>query len=352
MISLICMLAPQRLISLDLGSLFKVIGVLLLLGFVYLIRDVLALVVVSLFLAALIIPLARYLAQYKIPKGVTVIAIYLILFGLAAVAIGLLLPPLIEQSSNFVSVLGKSWHAVANSVQSLREVSTRYGLSENLQAGVQTLEDQVVRAVGGLFSTLTEVFGGIVGLLVVLVLTFYIVVQEQEARNLLRSFLPEGYSELAATIIARVEEKIGHWLLAQIVLMLIIGIMYFIGLSLIGIKAALVLSVFGGLTEVIPYLGPILGAIPILLIALTDSPFQATLALGVVILIQQFEGHVIVPQVMRKAVGLNPILSITALLVGARLFGFVGVLLAIPVATAVSVILVEVYRYSETRRSS
>lgn len=342
--------SPNRLISIDVVSVLKVIGILLLLVFAYLIRDVLALVVVSLFLAALIIPAARCLAKYKIPKGATVIAIYLLLFGCATLIIGLLLPPLIEQASQLVGVLGKSWNAISGSVHALQEFSARYGLTDNLQAGVQTLEGQIGRAVGGVFSTLTDIFGGIVGLIVVLVLTFYVVVEEEEARHALRNFLPEEYHELTSTIIERVEEKIGRWLLAQLFLMLMIGVTYSIGLSLIGLNAVLVLSVFGGFTEFIPYLGPVLGAIPILFIAVADSPLKAALALVVVILIQQLESHVIVPQVMRRAVGLNPIICITALLVGAKLFGLFGVFLAIPVATAASVTLTELYHYSKARR--
>lgn len=337
--------------NIDTGTILKTIGILLLLVFVYLIRDILALILAALFLAALLHPAASALARFRIPKGVTVLVLYVLLFGFAVLAVGLLLPPLIEQSSHLLNSLGKSWNALGESVQSLREFSVRYGLSDNLQAGVQSLQVQVVKAASGLFSTLSDVFGGLIGLVVVLVMAYYIVVQEDEARNAFRQFIPEEYQEVISTILKRIEEKISRWLLGQIALCLIIGILYFIGLSAIGIQSALVLALFGGFTEFIPYLGPILGAIPVFLIGMSESPVRGMLALGLVILIQQLENHVVVPKVMQRAVGINPLVSIIALLVGAKLFGFLGVLFAIPVATTISVTLTELYRFMRGRRA-
>jgi predicted PurR-regulated permease PerM len=149
-----------------------------------------------------------------------------------------------------------------------------------------------------------------------------------------------------------VEEKIGRWLVGQLALGFIIGVFYYVGLSLIGVKSALVLAVFGGFMEFIPYIGPILVGIPIIIIALSQSPLTAALALVIQIAIQQLENHVIVPKVMQKAVGLNPLVSIVALLVGAKLFGIVGMLLAIPVTTSISVVLTEIYRFRKGQKTS
>src|SRR5260221_8917158 len=286
----------KRSITIETGTILKVLGIFLALYFLSLVRDVLTLVFAALFLAALIHPAARYLAKKKIPKGVTVISVYLLLFAAAVLVFGLLLPPLIEQSANLFGSLGKSWQVLSSSVSTLKEFSIKYGLSDNVQAGVQSLQDQAVHTASGLFTTLTDVFGGIIGLIVVLVMAYYMVVQEEEARNMFHNFVPEEYQEISATILKRVEEKIGRWLIGQLALCLIIGILYYIGLTAIGMHASLVLALFGGFTEFIPYLGPILGAIPAVLLALSDSPVKAVLALIVIIVIQQLEGHIIVPQ--------------------------------------------------------
>jgi len=218
-------------------------------------------------------------------------------------------------------------------------------LGDNLQTGLQTLQAELAGFAGGLVGRVGDIIAGGVGLVVVLVMAYYMVVQEKDARRALQNFVPEEYQEIVSSVLKRVEEKIGRWLLGQISLCLIIGVMYYVGLLLVGSKGALVFAVWGGFTEFIPYLGPFLGAIPPVLLALTESPIKAVFTLLVIIVIQQSEGHIIVPKVMQKAVGLNPLVSISALLVGAKLYGLVGALMAIPVATAVSAVLSELYRW-------
>ncbi|MFA4953976.1 MAG: AI-2E family transporter [Patescibacteria group bacterium] len=340
----------QRHISVDTSSILKTLAILFALYVLYLIRGIVALVFAALFLAALIHPIADWLGRRRIPRGVTVVLLYLGMFGLAAVTLGLLLPPLIDQSSVLVSTLGKSLQMVSGGVEWLREISVKNGLALNLQSGFQSVQTQLTSVAGGFFSTLTDIFGGIAGLIVVLVMAFYMVVQEKEARSIFHNFVPQEYQGIFSGIFNRVEEKLGHWMLGQIALCVIIGSLYYVGLRLVGLDEALVLALFGGFTEFIPYLGPIMGAIPAVLLALTYSPLKALIVLVIIIGIQQLESQIIVPKLMQRVVGLNPLISILALLIGYQLFGLVGALTAIPIATAISVILVELYRNRQALR--
>jgi len=136
----------------------------------------------------------------------------------------------------------------------------------------------------------------------------------------------------------RIQQKIGAWARGQFILGLIIGVMCFIGLIFLLPEYALVLAIVAGLTELIPYLGPTLGAIPAVFLGFTVSPGHGLAVLILYIIIQQLENNVVVPQVMRRQLGLNPIMIIIAMLVGARLAGIVGLILAVPVATAISVV--------------
>ncbi len=340
----------ERRIIIDTSTILKVIGVFLVLWFAYLVRDILALLFVSLFLAAIMNPAAVALTKVKIPKGVTVIMLYIVLLGLGVLTIGLLLPTLIDQSANLLRTLGISGDTISSTVQWLQRFSPE-DLRQNIEAGMQLLNGgQFSGAASAFVGTVTNVFGGLIGLIVVLVMAFYMVVQEQDARDAFKNFVPEDWQESISAVLKRVQEKISRWLVGQLSLCLIIGLFYYIGLSIIGLHAALLLALWGGFTEFIPYLGPILGAIPALLIALSISPVMVALTFLVIFIIQEAEGHIIVPKVMQKAVGLNPLVSITALLVGAKLYGIVGALLAIPVATAVSVVLSELYRIRTARR--
>jgi predicted PurR-regulated permease PerM len=340
----------ERKIIIDTWTILKVIGILLFVGFLYLVRDIIVLLFVALFLAALMHPAAKTLARFKIPKGLTVLGIYLLIIGTAALIVVLLLPSFLEQTSNLLDSFGVSWQTLGDIKASIKQLTPNLNLTENINQLLTS--GQLTKAAGGLFSTVTFVFGGIVGLVLALVMAYYAVAEEQEAHNVFQNLVPDKYQEVSAVILKRVEEKIGRWLVGQLALGFIIGVFYYVGLSLIGVKSALVLAVFGGFMEFIPYIGPILVGIPIIIIALSQSPLTAALALVIQIAIQQLENHVIVPKVMQKAVGLNPLVSIVALLVGAKLFGIVGMLLAIPVTTSISVVLTEIYRFRKGQKTS
>ncbi|MBU4332000.1 AI-2E family transporter, partial [Patescibacteria group bacterium] len=135
------------------------------------------------------------------------------------------------------------------------------------------------------------------------------------------------------------QKKIGSWLRGQVILMIIIGILSYIGLLILGVRYALLLALFAGLMEIIPYIGPIFGAVPAVFIALTQSPIKGLLVIVLYLIIQQLENNLIVPKIMKRAVGLNPIVVILVILIGGKIAGIVGALIAVPVATAFSVML-------------
>lgn len=333
----------ERLVAIKTSTIVKIVVVLLVLWFAWLIRGVVALLFIALFLAALMHPAAAWGAKKRIPKGLTVLFIYLILFALLGASFALIVPTLLKQVGNLSEVFSSLIVTVSTGVQSVRALTEQYGFLHNLNASFAALQQQASLAAGGLFDTLSGIFGGLAGLVVVLVMAFYMVVEEKGAVRLFQNLVPGKFQDVSAKIISQVEVKIGQWLSGQLMLSLTIGVLYYIGLLILGVESALTLAVFAGFLEFIPYLGPILGGIPVVVVALSDSPIKALLALGLVILIQQLENQIIAPKLMQKAVGLNPLVSIVAVLTGAKLFGLVGVLLAVPVATALSVILNEMY---------
>ena len=158
-----------------------------------------------------------------------------------------------------------------------------------------------------------------------------------------KTLLPPSYHSIATNVVGKVQEKIGQWLTAQFILCCIIALLTFIGLTIVGLPYALVLALFAGLLEFIPTIGPILSSIPALLVAFVQSPLTALFVLVVYVVVQQFENHIIIPQVMKRTVGINPLVSVVAILIGAKLVGFVGVLLAVPVATSMIVVIQELF---------
>ncbi|MFA6100032.1 MAG: AI-2E family transporter [Patescibacteria group bacterium] len=338
----------ERVIHISTATILKTIAIILGLALLWLVKDIIILLFLSLFLAALIQPAADWGSKYKIPRGLMVVFVYLATFGVLVLVVALMVPTLIEQAVRLATIFGEKWVVIQDVANAATKFANAHSLSSSLKPDMASIWTQVGSTVTGLFNTLTDVVGGLVAFVVVLVMAFYLVAQERKALTIIQDFVPVKHQKFALDLVEAVQLKMGAWFRGQILLCLIIGALYYIGLLIIGIDSPLVLALFGGLTEFIPYLGPILGGIPIVFVAFIASPFMGLLALIVIIVIQQAEGHFIVPKVMQKAVGLNPLVSILALLIGAQLYGILGALLAIPVATAISVIYKEARNYWST----
>lgn len=337
-----------RLITISTGTILKTIAILLGIAVMWLIRDILLLLFSAMLLAGVMYPFSHWAARHRIPKGLAVVVFYVLLFGIMLLALALLVPALAGEARTLLGS-GPAYDSLKSIIGPVKTFSEQYGLVDGFPKDLSAILGQVTRTFGGILGTITEVFGGIAGFLVVLVLAFYLIVEESALKSVFRNIIPDRYQELATTLILQIVDKLGSWLRGQLVLGFIIGVLYFIGLSIIEVPYPLLLALLGGLLEFIPYLGPFIAGVPVILLAFSVSPTRAFLALVLIILIQQLENNLIVPKVMQKAVGLNPIVSIVAFMVGAQLFGLVGAIFAIPVATAASVAIVEVSRFYRER---
>jgi predicted PurR-regulated permease PerM len=206
---------------------------------------------------------------------------------------------------------------------------------------LQNLSPAVTAATQGVFSFVAGVFGGLVSFLLVLVMTFYLVVDEGAVKRTV-TVAPKAQQAYLAGLLSRLQKKVGVWLRAQLILMGIIGILTYLVLTVIGaftgLQYALVLALIAGLLEFIPYLGPLIAAVPGVFLAYAVSPTTAAIVAIAYYGIQLLENNVIVPKVMQRALGLSPIVSIVVFLVGAKLAGIAGAFLAIPIATAAMVV--------------
>jgi len=303
-----------------------------------------------LILATLIDPFADWFQKHKIPRALAVLVIYIILFGILTGAILLLvpiishdLPQLMENLGSFWTNLQDNvwWQKIVDGVQNVQNTLISYGV--NIQEGVNSNSAGVENTLSGVFSTISGFFGGVFSLVLVLVLTFYMVVQEDPLKKILRSIIPDEYIPWYAQIMKRMREKLGAWMRGQLILSLVIGVLVFIGLSILQIKYAAILGMLAAILEFIPYVGPVLAAIPALFLAFSQGGvIKLIFVIVMYIIIQQLENHLLVPKVMQKAVGLNPVIIIVAILAGAKLAGILGVLIAIPVATVLSVFVQDV----------
>jgi predicted PurR-regulated permease PerM len=174
--------------------------------------------------------------------------------------------------------------------------------------------------------------------MIVMSLSFYMIVKKDGAWGFVKNVVPKKYEQYTIGLIQRIQHQVGRWMIGQFILIGIIFILEYAVLSILHVPLALTLALLGGLLEIVPYIGPTLSIIPAVLIGLTISPWVAVIILIAYILIQQIENHIIIPLLMKKAVGLNPVVIILVLLVGGKLAGVPGLILAVPLAAAVSVV--------------
>lgn len=333
-----------RLISITTGTILRTIGILLALGVVWVIKDVISLFFVSLLLAGVMYPFVRWMAAHRVPKGLSVFIFYFLLLGFLTVSFVLLIPAVARELGMLAGTYSQSFDWLVGLREGIQGVSDKYPFVHNLQASLGSLQEYFGQSVQGVLGYLTTLFGGLAGLVVVLVLAFYLIVEESAVKNLFRNLIPNEYQEMASDIIWQVINRLGDWLRGQLVLGLVIGGLYFVAFAIIGVPYPILLALFGGLLEFIPYVGPFIAAVPALILAASVSPLVLVITLIAIVVIQQLENHLIVPKITQRSVGLNPIISILAVMIGGQTFGVVGALFAIPVATAASVVIFEFLR--------
>ncbi len=330
-------------INISTMTILKAILIILALYFLYLVKDILVILFVSLILASALDPWVDWMQKRKIPRGLGIVLIYFILLIIIGSTLYLIIPPIVSQvkelSENFPHYLEK----IISGFSALKEYTNQQGILNSLKDNLGIFSANLERAASGIFSTVSGIFGNIFSFFLVLVITFYMVVEENAMKKIVWSIAPSEYQPYIMQLVNRMQGKIGLWLRGQLILSLIIFILTFLGLTILGVNYALVLALIAGLTEFIPYLGPILASIPAIFLAFTQSPMLALFVLILYYIIQLVENNIIVPKLMQKVVGLNPIISIMVLLVGFKVAGIVGAILAIPVATAANVFLKDLF---------
>ena len=321
----------QMTISISTNTIIKFILILLSLGLIYMLKDVLMILLVSAVLASALNPWVNALQKRKVPRVLATVFIYLAFFGSFILIFVLMIPPIATQVGDIASNFPDYYNRVVNDFQNFREFSLQQNLLESLSSTLDSLQDNISQTASGVLGAVASIFGGIFSLLGVFVITFYMLLEEHAMKKFIRSLTPSKYQPYIFQLMNRSQDKLRLWLKGQLILSFIIFLLAYIGLTVLGVKYALVLALWAGLTEFIPYLGPLLGAIPAVFISMTTGGFMITLIVIIwYIVIQQLENSILVPKVMQKTVGMNPLVVIIVMLIGAKLAGIVGILLAVP----------------------
>lgn len=316
------------------GTLFKaaalVLGVLLFLK----LWTIVASLFLAIIIAAAIEPTVAWLEKKKVPRVASVPGIYLL--SLAAL-LGLfyaVLPSLFHEAFTLSRSLPEKYGAFLQNLFQSDALSELGFLVPALEELFANFQNQLGNIVPNLFSFISTIFGGIVSFFLVLTFSFYLSLRKNDIETFVLSLTPQRHRNYAKDLTRRIQRRTGRWLQSVFVLATMMGVATFVVLTLLDIPFALTLGVLAGLLEIVPYIGPFIAGTLIFLLASTESFALALVAVGSYILLQQLQQILIIPAVMSRVVGMNPLFVLVAIVVGAELAGLWGVIVAIPTLSA------------------
>ena len=309
---------------------------LLFLWLLYQIRHILVILFVGIILMSALNPLVEKLEKLKIPRVLVVIFIYLVIIGFFGLILAGIIPPLVVQTKILISRIPSYYRSLENLGIDGKILNSQI---ETLLNRLSSISFDLIRLTVGFLGNFLVVF-------TLFFVSFYLILERKNLDEYLKKLFGSADKKVRL-VINNVEKKLGEWVRAQTTLMLIVGIMCYLGLILLGIEFALPLALLAGLLEIVPNIGPTLSAIPAILAGLVISPLTGLAVAALYFLVQQLENHVIVPQVMKKGTGVNPLITILALGAGFKIGGILGAVLAVPFIILVETILKEIFLSEE-----
>lgn len=292
------------------------------------IKEVIIALFISFTIMAAFLPVVHQMQKIKLPRALAAAVSYIVFLAVIVVLIMPLIPFFSIQIQNLIKYFPMY----------LDKVASTLGFHLNSSQLNNFLQDKVGDITVNAYQVTTQVFASIFSILTVFVISFYLLLDEERIKRSVVMLFPSKYRKNIQKGIDKSEDKLGAWVRGQLLLSLSIGVITWFALSIIGLEFALPLALLAGILEIVPTLGPILAAIPAIIVALSISTPLAVLVLIAYIVIQVLENNLLVPRIMERSVGLNPIIVIVAIIAGGKLLGLIGALLSIPFVTLVVVI--------------
>jgi len=315
------------------SSLLKIVAILVIGYLAYYLFDIFLTLFVVIILASALSPLVEKIKnRFGIPRIMSILLIYLGLIAILGLTIYAIIPPAVDQLKNLAQSLPDYAQKITSLFSSLSTSPVSSG------SAVQSASGTLGNIAGTFVESAGSFLGGLTTVFYILVLTLFLLLEEDGIRKFFVSLLPISQKAYVIEVTKKITDKMGAWLTGQVILMAIIGTATTLGLWIIGIPYALVLGIIAFFLEAVPTVGPILAAIPAVIIAYISSPWKAVIVLVFAVLIQQLENQFLVPKIMQKALGISPFVILVALLIGGRLAGVMGLLLAVPTVAVFSVI--------------
>jgi predicted PurR-regulated permease PerM len=325
-------------ITISTGTIVKILVIFTIFAGMFYVSDFIIALLVSVVLASAVEMPVRALAKWGVPRSVSVISIFLSLVLAVVAVVFIFIPPLADDIALFIKTLPKILESfrIFGRDMGFKDLSLAVSdLSRDISKGqILTILKTSLFGTSGFFATTSAVVAGIINLVLTFVLAFYLALEENGVQKFLRLVVPKHQEEYITNLWARAQKKIGLWMQGQLLLSLLVSLLVYVPSLILGLPYAALLAVLAFVGELIPMVGLTLAMIPAFFIAWTHGGLSL---LGVTALIyfiiSQLESHVLYPKVMNKMVGVPSVVVIIAIVIGAKLAGIWGVLLAVPLAS-------------------
>ncbi|MDP2655894.1 MAG: AI-2E family transporter [bacterium] len=325
-------------VSITSGTIFTALLIMVGVYLFWILRDLALLVLTAIIIASAIEPGVAFFIRYRIPRFISALLVYVLVFGAIFAILYFFFPPIIADAAGFLSAMPRYLDTInitaplSNITNTVSVVSSQSQAQSYIQT-LLSLQSLFTSSSGSVLQLLITFFGGIFSLVLVIVLSFYFALQDTGVDDFIRLVMPVKYEEYYVDLWKRSQKKIGLWMQGQILLSVIVGILVYLGLLIIGVPYALLLAVFTAMVEIIPVFGSIIAGVVAVIVGYSDGGVAiAAIVAGLYIVVNQFESNLIYPLIVKKIVGIPPLLVIVALIAGYTLAGFLGAILSVPVS--------------------
>ena len=309
-------------------SLWRVLFVVAFAVALYLIKDVLLVLFMALVISSALDAPISYLESKKIPRILATIFVFLAALSVLTLLLYTIVPVAIFEMKNRFEKLEEL------EIPAIGAFITPK-LTEGIKANLGNLTDLLFSGGISFIEVIAGIFGGIAFVGAVFILSFYLAASREGVERFLRAVLPADAEDIAVKVYLSAKQKLGLWLKGQLILSFTVGILAFLGLWILGVKYSLILGILAAVLEMVPFVGPIFTGATAFLLGVSESLALGIMVIVLFVIIQQIENHLLIPLVMRKTVGLHPVVAVIALLAGAQIAGFVGIILAVPTAVII-----------------
>jgi predicted PurR-regulated permease PerM len=337
----------QRLRKLIL-LILSIILLLLALLFLYRIRGIIIPFFLAALLAYILLPPVEFLIKRKIPMTYAIILVYLTCTGMVAILVLYIFPGIFSELNKFAAEIPEYAKSIQSSLREWQQTYSKFDIPDSIRQiideNIFSIEEKIIDMVRNWAALFIGLFSYTFSLIILPILTYYFLKDHELITKKIVSVLPPKYREELLNLWAMINVVLRRFIYGHLTVALIVGILTGVGLNLIGVKYAVTLGFIAGVADIVPYFGPIIGAVPAICLALLQSKKIALYTALVMFIVQQIESSVISPKIISDSVGLHPLIIIFVLLLGSYLFGIWGMLVAVPLTAVLRILINYLYQ--------